>query len=117
MPSKSPAGPLADIKHNIELARSFIGDLSLEEFRADQRTAYAVLRSLEIITEASRRLPADLKARHPDIPWIEMARAGNFYRHYYERVIDQFIWDTVKHSLGPLLAIVEQELGRLSEGR
>ena len=47
-------------------------------------------------------------------PWLEMARAGNFYRHYYERVVDEFIWDTVQQSLGPLLAVVEQELGKLS---
>jgi len=69
--------------------------------------------------KSSPRLPAgcqdDLKARHPNIPWVEMARAGNFYWHYYERVIDQFIWHTVQQSLGPLLAVVEEELGRLSE--
>jgi uncharacterized protein with HEPN domain len=114
MPSKSPFAPLSDIKHNIELARSFVSGLSFDEFQADQRTQYAVVRSLEIITEASRRLPADLKARHAHIPWLEMARAGNFYRHYYERVVDEFIWDTVQQSLGPLLAVVEQELGKLS---
>jgi uncharacterized protein with HEPN domain len=116
MPSKSPVGPLSDIKRNIELTRLFIGDVSFQEFREDTRTVYAVLCSLEIITEASRRLPDDLKARHPDIPWVDMARAGNFYRHYYERIIDQFIWDTVQHSLGSLLTVVEQELRQLGEG-
>jgi hypothetical protein len=44
-----------------------------------------------------------------------MARAGNFYRHYYERVVDEFVWDTVQQSLGPLLTVVEQELAKLSE--
>jgi uncharacterized protein with HEPN domain len=71
------------------------------------------LRCLEIITEASRRLSDELKARHPDIPWLEMARAGNFYRHYYERIIDQFVWDTVQKSRRPLLAVGEDEMAVL----
>ncbi|HEV7463235.1 MAG TPA: HepT-like ribonuclease domain-containing protein, partial [Methyloceanibacter sp.] len=62
---------------------------------------------------ASRRLSDELKARHPEIPWLELARAGNFYRHYYERIVDQFVWDTVQKSLGPLLAVVEDELAKL----
>jgi uncharacterized protein with HEPN domain len=99
-----------DIKRNIELARSFVRDSSFEAFQKDTRTAYAVLRSLEIITEASRRLPDDMKARHPEIPWLDMARAGNFYRHYYERIVDGFVWRTVQDDLGLLLAAVEQEL-------
>jgi len=45
-----------------------------------------------------RRLPNDLKARHPDTPaiaWRQMAAAGNVYRHDYEDVAAQFVWDTV----------------------
>jgi uncharacterized protein with HEPN domain len=45
-----------------------------------------VTRCLEIISEASRRLPDGLKARHPAIAWKEMAGAGNIYRHDYEDV-------------------------------
>jgi uncharacterized protein with HEPN domain len=56
-----------------------------QEHRFDQTGngvwPYAVIRSLEIISEASRRLSDELKARHPGIPWREMAAAGNFYRH------------------------------------
>jgi uncharacterized protein with HEPN domain len=72
-PSKPYAAALRDIAENIELARSFVAGLSFDEFQADRRTVYAVVRCLEIISEASRRLPVDLKARHPDIPWTDMA--------------------------------------------
>jgi hypothetical protein len=51
---------------------------------ADPRTVYAVTRCLEIISEGSRRLPDDLKARHPSIAWRDMAGAGNIYRRDYE---------------------------------
>jgi uncharacterized protein with HEPN domain len=82
-PSKSPAAALRDILNNIELARRFVAGLSFDDFQADRRTVYAVVRCLEIISEASRRLPVDLKARHPEMPWTDMAGAGSIYRHHY----------------------------------
>lgn len=76
MPFDSLIGSLSDIRENIKLAFSFIADASLDQFLADRRTVYAVRRCLEIISEASRRLPDELKARHPDIRWRGMADAG-----------------------------------------
>jgi uncharacterized protein with HEPN domain len=116
MRSKSPFGALSDIKQNVELARAFISGFTFTTFQADQRTSYATARCLEIISEASRRLPTELKNRHPNIPWGDIAALGNVYRHDYERVRDDIMWRTVQHSLDPLLAVVEQELGRLSAG-
>jgi uncharacterized protein with HEPN domain len=114
MPSDSPIAWLRDIRFNIELAFSFIGDSTLDQFLADIKTVYAATRCLEIISEASRRLPPELKDRHPHIRWRGMAGAGNVYRHEYEQVLDRAVWDTVQGSLKPLLAVVEEELRRLS---
>ncbi|MEK7404778.1 MAG: HepT-like ribonuclease domain-containing protein [Acidobacteriota bacterium] len=50
---------------------------------------------MEIISEASRRLPAELKDRHPEIDWVAVAAAGNVYRHEYEAVDEGIIWRTV----------------------
>jgi uncharacterized protein with HEPN domain len=75
---------------------------------------YAVTRCLEIISEASRRLPSDLKARHPDIPWAEMAGAGNVYRHDYEDVQQRLVWGTVQMRFPVLLAAIEEEIDSLS---
>jgi uncharacterized protein with HEPN domain len=69
-----------------------------------------VTRCLEIISEASRRLPDDLKTRHPSIAWEDMAGAGNIYRHEYEDVAAQQVWDTVQIDLPPLRAAIAQEL-------
>ncbi len=71
---------------------------------------YAVTRALEIISEASRRLSSNLKARHPAVPWKDMAGAGSIYRHDYEDVSEQRVWRTVHEALPALLAIVEAEL-------
>jgi uncharacterized protein with HEPN domain len=79
----------------------------------DTRTVYAVIRCLEIISEASRRLPTDLKARYPSIAWKEMAGAGNIYRHEYEDVAAKLVWDTVQLALPPLRDVVASEIARL----
>jgi uncharacterized protein with HEPN domain len=113
MPSESVIGPPTDMRENIGLAFAFIGHASVDQFLADRRTVYAVTRCLEIISEASRRLPTELKARHPQIRWQGMAGAGNVYRHDYELILDRAVWDTVHGSLRPLLAVVEEELRRL----
>jgi uncharacterized protein with HEPN domain len=84
MPSDRIDGALRDVLHHIDLAIEFAGGLDREAFAADLRTVYAVTRCLEIISEASRRLPEELKARHPAIAWRQMAAAGNVYRHNYE---------------------------------
>ncbi len=90
----------------------FVEGFDGDTFKDDTRTVYAVTRCLEIISEASRRLPEELKARHTAIAWKQMASAGNVYRHDYEDVAAQFVWDTVQRALSPLRAVVDQEIAR-----
>jgi uncharacterized protein with HEPN domain len=113
MRSETAIAALRDIAHHIDLALSFTAGFDYEAFVADQRTVYAVTRCLEIISEASRRLPDDLTARHPSIAWRDMAGAGNIYRHDYEDVAAQHVWDTVQIDLPPLRAVITQELAEL----
>jgi len=114
--SRSPIETLTDIEQNIELAWAFTEGMSYEDFCADRRTVYAVTRCFEIISEASRRLPKQLKARHSKIPWSDIAGAGSVYRHSYEDVLEQILWYTLKHGLEPLKAVAEEELRRLEAG-
>jgi uncharacterized protein with HEPN domain len=110
MLSDAAARALRDMAHHIDLAASFVAGIDYDTFRDDLRTVYAVTRCLEIISEASRRLPDDLKARHPAIAWKEMAGAGNIYRHDYEDVAASYVWLTVQTQLPPLRAVIELEL-------
>jgi uncharacterized protein with HEPN domain len=112
MPSDPTDRALRDILHHIDLAANFVEGLDREMFKADLRTFYAVTRCLEIISEASRRLPNELKARHPAISWKQMADAGNVYRHDYEDVAAQLVWDTVQQSLPPLKIVIGAEIRR-----
>jgi uncharacterized protein with HEPN domain len=84
MPSKAADTALRDMLYHIELAESFSAGFDRASFKRDTKTVYAVTRCLEIISEASRRLPDEVKARHPAIGWKRMAGAGNVYRHDYE---------------------------------
>jgi uncharacterized protein with HEPN domain len=112
MPSDRIDGALRDVLHHIDLAIEFAGGLDREAFAADLRTVYAVTQCLEIIPEASRRLPEELKARHPAIAWRQMAAAGNVYRHNYEDVAAHLVWETVQQALPPLRAVVVDEMAR-----
>jgi len=112
MPSDPASRALRDILHHIDLAENFVEGLDRDAFKADLRTFYAVTRCLEIISEASRRLPNELKARHSAIPWKQMADAGNVYRHDYEDVAAQLVWETVQQSLPPLRVVIEAEIRR-----
>ena len=112
MPSDQPLGRLIDIRYNIHLVQQWVAGLSVDQFTNDTMRVYAVVRALEIISEASRRVSTEVKARYPDIDWAKMAGAGNIYRHDYDDVVEQFVWKTATVDLPPLLAAIESELGR-----
>ena len=114
MPSDSAIAALHDIAHHIELADQFVKGFDFAAFRDDPRTVYAVTRCLEIISEASRRLPDEMKARHPSIAWKNMAGAGNVYRHDYEDVAATQVWEAVLLDLPPLRVVVDREIANLS---
>ena len=71
-----------------------------------------MVRALEIISEASRRLPGELLQRHPEIDWAAVAAAGNIYRHEYDTVDEALIWQTAHHGLGTLRVVCIEELKR-----
>lgn len=113
-PSKSTEAALQDILDHIDLAIGFVANLDNDLFKKDIKTVYAVVRCLEIISEASRRLPNELKVRHTAIGWREMAAAGNRYRHDYEDVAAGRVWETLQQALPPLKQVIELEIGRFS---
>jgi uncharacterized protein with HEPN domain len=110
MPSSNPYRRLNDILVNIALAKQFVENLSFEEFKNDTKTIYAVIRCLEIISEASRRIPEDIQAKYPDIPWQDIKGVGNIYRHDYDNVSTNLVWKTVNNALTPLENMARTEL-------
>lgn len=101
----------------IEQIEQFTVGMDFEAFLHDARTSRAVERCLEIVSEASRDFPEDLKAAHPEIEWQRMADAGNIYRHLYEGVDAKIVWRTVKDHLPGLKVITLATQSKLDQGK
>ncbi len=108
----SPIARLIDIIEAIELIKAELADVALPAFEADRRKQWLVERGLEIVSEASRRLPESMKARHGDIPWPKVAGIGNVLRHNYERVAYDVLWHIARDDLPPLEQVCREELAR-----
>jgi uncharacterized protein with HEPN domain len=110
MLSERTQGHLLDMLRQIELAESFTADLTEAEFLQSILHQHAATRCLEIISEASRRLPDELKSRNAHIDWRVIAGAGNIYRHDYGNVAPRRVWESVTKSLPSLRKVIEAEL-------
>ncbi len=112
MPASSPVVRLLDIVEAIDLLRSELAGVSLAALESDRRKRWIVERGIEIISEASRRLPEQVKERHPLIPWSKVAGIGNILRHDYEHVAHDILWRVVHDELPLLDAMCRAELAR-----
>ena len=84
---------LEDILTAMNRIAEYIEGYSFGEFKRDYKTVDAVIRNFEIIGEASRNLPNEIKERYPDIPWSEMYLLRNKVSHEYFGVDYEIIWD------------------------
>jgi uncharacterized protein with HEPN domain len=109
----SPEPRLRDIVDAIGYIRSDLDKVTLESFAGDRQKRWQVERGLEIISEASRHLPEDMKLRHPEIPWRKVAGIGNVLRHEYTRVAADVLWRLVQADLGALDRVCRAELATL----
>ena len=64
---------LKDILEAMESIEAFVEGMDLEGFQADDKTASAVIRKLEIIGEAAKQIPDGIRQSHPQVPWKDMA--------------------------------------------
>ena len=117
MPFDALSAALFDIRDNILFAQAFVRGLDYEGFKESRLHFYAATRALEIISEASRRLPENVLSRHPHLPWRAIRNSGNVYRHNYDNVAEALVWDTVQKHLPALLSVIEEEIARLGSAQ
>jgi uncharacterized protein with HEPN domain len=110
MPVRSLIPRLKDIIEAIGRVRGVVGDMNFDAFEADWEKQWLVERGIEIVSEASRHLTDELKARHPNIPWRNVADIGNVLRHGYHTVAAPIMWSLVKEHLAPLEQVCRDEL-------
>jgi uncharacterized protein with HEPN domain len=85
---------LEDIGDHLASAQEFVKGMTYEKFIDDERTNFAVVRALEIVGEATKRLPVELKNRYPDLPWRDMAGMRDKLIHDYFGVDLAVVWET-----------------------
>ena len=105
---------IEDILESIQRIQEFTKDVSFDDYLSDVQLRLAVERCFEIIGEASRHIPAEVEARHSDVPWRRMRDMRNVISHVYFKVSSRIVWDTLKQDLPPLVpklrAVLEDEL-------
>lgn len=110
METRSLIPRLTDIVEAVERIRMVLKDMPLDVFETDWQKQWVVERGIEIISEASRHLTDELKARHPEIPWQKVAGIGNVLRHDYESIAAPILWKLGRDDLLSLELACRQEL-------
>ena len=101
---------LDDILDAMGKAEMFVAGMRYEQFEDDLRTIYAVTRALEIVGEATRRLPASFREQYPHVPWQDMAGMRDKIIHGYDNVNLRIVWDVVKRDIPEVRPLIKQIL-------
>ncbi len=101
---------LTDILDAFEKVTQFIANMTFEEFVHDDKTAFAVVRALEIVGEATKRIPQPIREHEPTIPWRAMAGMRDKLSHDYIGVNLAVVWKTATEDLPALEPTIRQLL-------
>jgi len=99
---------LNDILEMIADVGEFTKGLTLEGFRTDKKTVYAVIRCLEVIGEASKQIPSNVKKHYEQIPWEDIAAMRNKLIHEYFGADVDIFWHTIQEDLLPLKTAIKE---------
>lgn len=99
---RDPILYLEDILDAIRKIREYVAEINYEDFCGDEKTVDAVIRNLEVIGEAAKNLPQNMKDLHPEIEWRKITAIRNIVVHQYFGVDNFIIWDVISTKLGSL---------------
>ncbi len=101
---------LKDTLEAIEKATMFVEGMGYEEFSRDDKTVYAVIRALEIVGEATKKIPQEAKDNHTEIPWREIAGMRDKLVHDYFGVNLVVVWKAVSEDLPAIEPLLRRML-------
>ena len=106
---------IQDISDAMNKAMEFVEGMEYEDFICDDKTIFAVIKAIEVIGEAVKNIPEDVKKDYPEIPWREMAGMRDKLIHGYFGVNLKRVWKTVKEEIPPLKPLFEKLLGSFKQ--
>jgi uncharacterized protein with HEPN domain len=108
---------LSDILQAIEDIRTYTGGITVDAFRQDRKTQQAVIRCLEVVGEAAKKIPAALRDLHPDTPWQEIVGMRDKLIHEYFGVDLDIVWETAREDLSIFQTAVRSLLVAIDEDK
>jgi uncharacterized protein with HEPN domain len=90
---------LEDMLLSMNRVAEYINGLSFMEFKHDYKTVDAVIRNFEVIGEASKKMPKEIKDKYPLVPWDEMYLMRNKISHEYFGIDYEILWDVASNYL------------------
>lgn len=103
---------LKDIVAAMESIEAFVAGIDFEAFQADDKTASAVMRKLEIIGEAAKQVPLDVRQKYSHIPWREMAGMRDKLIHFYFGVDYSLVWRAITERVPEIKREIQHILQR-----
>ena len=101
---------LRDIVEAIAEIDKMLAGCGVEQFTEDKMRRMATERYLEIVCEAARKLPDDIKQDERNIDWRKMSDFGNRLRHAYHETDVTFVWDIIQNHLPQLNSFVKRRI-------
>jgi len=101
---------LQDILDAINDIESFVDNMTYKEFIKDRKTLNAVIRSIEIIGEASKNIPESTKTNNRELPWKQMAGMRDKLIHAYFGIDTETLWKAAKENIPPLKQSIQEIL-------
>ena len=103
---------LEDILETLDGAQEIMRGVSFESYKFSFEKRKALERCVEIVSEASRHIPDEMKAQYPDSYWPEIRAIGNLLRHEYQRVDDLIMWRIAQNYFPELHRVIKEMLDK-----
>ena len=99
---------IADMLSAAREVEEFTVGMDFDTFSTDKKTVNAVIRSLEVMGEAAKRIPENVRERYPDVPWKRMAGMRDKLIHEYTGVDLDIVWTVIKEELPPVRQVIRE---------